>query len=692
MAAITTQRNGNWSDTVAETTPWTGGVAPTTGDTTTISHTVTIDDSAPTTITVGTDTTTAAINIASGGTLQYLYTATVDHVLELRGDLIVASGGTIAIGISSNAIPSTRKFTFELNKDGVDGDYGFICQAGSTCNLYGASKTDRCLVNSDITVGDNHFHSDTSTSWKSGDNIAFAPTSRTYTQHESFTLDADASGTTINLPSGSTFAYAHSGTTPTQGEVINLTRNIIVTSDTTTAVGYFNCATSTIVNCYNVEFSYLGTDVSLKRGFDISTTTGSTNVDGCSFHHFESSAIYTGTNHNNWTITNCVFYSNSLVANMANIQIVSTTGTSWELSHIILIYSGDVGTSNRGMYIADIEGNAHSITVVGTRAAGIYLIQAAAAPSTWANFTSHSNNGIGIDLNSFAKFDITGMTIWRNNSYGLVLNTSSVRCGILRDVTIFGNFSSIGQNISVGGGCNIIFYNLTSDSDTTYATRSAITIGANCHLYIYNSNISQGSSPKTAHTNFFEMPGVYTPEVNIYNTANGSTNLFDSQTYMSTYGYVSFHNFNNVANRYRTCKDFGDISDVVTGGQTSAWCRDASGDCIYLNPTSTTAGQTLNWEFYTPCTSGDSFSVSCYVKKTQYVNGPSMTLDIYDASDDTTYLASGDSVTFGASGDGWTSWSSSSCTPSRTGFCRCIFKALNGSNTGDIGIEDVDII
>ena len=66
---------------------------------------------------------------------------------------------------------------------------------------------------------------DVSTGWKTGDDIAIAPTDQTYSHYERKTLGADASGTTITLPSA--LIYQHDGSAPVKAEIVNLTRNII---------------------------------------------------------------------------------------------------------------------------------------------------------------------------------------------------------------------------------------------------------------------------------------------------------------------------------------------------------------------------------------------------------------------------------------------------------------------------------
>jgi hypothetical protein len=157
MAAITTAQAGNWSDTAT----WTGGVVPGDGDTVTINHDVTIDDSAAATIVIGTGSGTA-LTIASGKTLQYLSTATVNHVFDIKGDIVVT--GTLSIGTLANPIPSTRTFAITPRGNNISG--------AGTINLYGASKTYwKTTVATAVTAGDKSVVTADATGWAVGDVI-----------------------------------------------------------------------------------------------------------------------------------------------------------------------------------------------------------------------------------------------------------------------------------------------------------------------------------------------------------------------------------------------------------------------------------------------------------------------------------------------------------------------------------------
>jgi len=222
MAAITSAATGNWSATGT----WTGGVVPVEGDTVTIqaAHTVTIDDSAPATIIVGADSATAAVAVA--GTLRYLSTATVDHTLQLKGDLSVT--GYFEIGTAANPIGASRKFTILLNYSAsLSADkYRFKASTYNTDGLkfYGTAPTTwKTRITNDVASGASSFVTNDSTGWAANDYIAIGYMKGGYASSDVEKIQiSSVSGTTINVVG--TLAQNHAAT----AVVINLNRNIII--------------------------------------------------------------------------------------------------------------------------------------------------------------------------------------------------------------------------------------------------------------------------------------------------------------------------------------------------------------------------------------------------------------------------------------------------------------------------------
>jgi hypothetical protein len=279
------QQDGDWSDDIADTTWYdaeSGGSAvnhPDEGDNAIINAgvTITIDDAADAAIIVGDDTGNA---INAKGILQYLSTAGVDHILQCKGHLYITSGGSLKIGTAANPIPATRTFTIKLNYSGTPAEgkwgllnYGEMVLQGDPTRI----TVTKCLLNTDEAVNSVDLVSDVSTGWKDNDDIAIASTTRTWSQAENGKMNGDAVTTALTVDgfggAAGGLAYAHSGTSPTQAEIINLTRNVKVTSHTPASYrGYVCCYSGSTSDVDYVEFYMIGYNTTYKHGIEIRTT------------------------------------------------------------------------------------------------------------------------------------------------------------------------------------------------------------------------------------------------------------------------------------------------------------------------------------------------------------------------------------------------------------------------------------
>lgn len=668
-AARTSAGTGNWSATGT----WTGGVVPVEGDTVTIqnTHTVTIDQD----ITVGADTTTAAINIASGGKLQLLYTAAADYTLTLKGDMTVS--GTLEIGTVANPIPSTRKFYLKTNYSAslADGEFGLKIQTGGTCTIQGASMTDRALLAANAAAAATSLTTDVSTGWKLNDVIGIASTSRTYTECETRTLSADASTYTLTVPA---ITYAHSGTSPTQAELINLTRNILITSYNTTYEGYIVFETTSIVDIDWAEFSYLGYNATDKYGLVIKTTTGSFNLNRCSLHDFLGTNVScvrtTGGSVNNVTISNNVLWWGG---SYRGIYIPVTSGNNVTLDNNILMY----GTGSYGFFFDDAGFTCTNNTTVGIYNYSFYMNEAADL-GTFTGNTAHSNGGIGIYIGGAVRNGtLSNLTVWRNNNTGLYI------CGYnltVSNSTAFGNAS---YNIRVDGSHSVTLDTVTANGDTSFATTYGVTSGYTTvrKVKLTGCNFSSVSGIKTAHTN---------SDVYVYASTSNQIDVVSSTMAASTPFNVTADAVKDSFIKVYSTGDMrakaymvnGIVSDQVIGGQAAGWARGGSGYCLYMDPTSTTA--TLDWEFYLPVTAGTDPQFKLYVKKTSAAANCTLNIDVYDV-ESATKLVDNASITLT---DTWAQYSLTSISPANTGYCRVVLKAQNGSTTGDIGIDDFSFV
>jgi hypothetical protein len=146
---------------------------------------------------------------------------------------------------------------------------------------------------------------------------------------------------------------------------------------------------------------------------------------------------------------------------------------------------------------------------------------------------------------------------------------------------------------------------------------------------------------------------------------------------------VRSQNHDQTPNRDLYWTATGTVSDQVTGGQAESFAKGGSGMCILLNPTSTT--DSLEYSFKVPCTANTSFTISFYHKKS--VAGGNPTLQISAFGSGITEI-SRQTVTL-ATDTAWTKYTSSSMTPTQTGFVEVTLLAWDGSTSCDIGIDDI---
>jgi len=460
MTAITTAGSGNWSSTTPDA-PWPGGTVPGEGDNVTIAngHTVTIDQN----ITIGNDTTKAAITINSGGKLQVLSTAAAAYTLTLKGGLNV--NGTLEIGTVANPIPVGKEFTILTNYSAsmADGKYGIKIgeAAAATVTIQGASKTYyKSLLDVDASTGDTHVHTADNTGWKDNDVLALAPTTRTYSQYETLTMNGDASDDVINFDSPASLAYNHSGTSPTQAEIVNLTRTVKIKSYNTSYPGFITVKNaSTTIDIDWVEFNTLGLNSADKYGaisFTTNALSTAASIRYCSFYGGEYNHIYNTIASNKIDIQDCVFHISA--DHCINIG-QSLTGSTLQNLYVI----GVTGVGKNGFRInSSVASSTVSyITVAGARGDGINIYNDTTG-STVSYLTTHSGGAIGVNIGSY-QTAISNITTWRNASYGLQAGNDTS----ITTVTAFGNTTT---NISIGIGGRLYLYGATVDGDASYTT------------------------------------------------------------------------------------------------------------------------------------------------------------------------------------------------------------------------------
>jgi len=415
------------------------------------------------------------IDISTKGILQYANTASTSYYFACSGLISIYNGGSLIIGTSISPIPSTGTANLLL----ATSSGGLIAHGGGTFKTYGLAKTNMTFLANDMPVSQSFLVlNSTPTNWKAGDNIAIAATGTTVAQSESKVITGTVTTSTVNITT--TSAFAHSGTSPTQGEVINLTRNILINGTSTATQGYIYGEDYSIISIYNTELKWLGRNIATQHGItsDISNGSGSLTMNGCALHDFVVTGSYglylsnSSFNADNISITNCVSYNINTYHLFAGAMLgsINTNITGWTAIK-------NVAASTPLINLLQFSGNINGLNASSSTGVGIYLNgNTTAFSGSISNINSHTNTLQGVQLigisgSSYPAYPIiSNLVIWNNLSYGLYI--TGAYYFTFDNGNIFNNFAG-GANIYISNAINynINFSNLSIDSGSLGVSR-----------------------------------------------------------------------------------------------------------------------------------------------------------------------------------------------------------------------------
>lgn len=246
----------------------------------------------------------------------------------------------------------------------------------------------------------------------------------------------------------------------------------------------------------------------------------------------------------------------------------------------------------------------------------------------------------------------------------------------LHDNIAFGSSSMVSSGIGKG---TILYNNQTSDCSGHFNFYQT-----GLHVNAYNE-IS--GSPSANTEDFYDNNARSSLYVNMYNSDITMDGIANTNIGTGEAEYVNLWNYGQVEGRFLLVRNKGQISDQITAGEAAAWASGGSGLCAYLNPDSET--DSLVWNIYIPATDSTAYSLKFNHKITSSFNG-SLKITIYDSVDNFSELLTDEVVSFTDDSD-WHAYTSTEVTPTANGFCKVRFEVLDGSTTGDIGIDDIEL-
>jgi hypothetical protein len=483
-----------------------------------------------------TATATPALAICDGGSLTYGTTASTNYNLRLSGCCIVYSGGTLNIGTTGTAIPRNSTATLQFDC-AADGDFGLIIRSLGTFNAQGLSRTTGknvswCLLNTDEAANSTSLGVDTDTGWLDNDVIAVGSTTRTAAQCEKGTMNGDAGASSLTVDgfagTGGGVAYAHGGTSPVVGEVILLTRNVVIESVSTSAMAYVYATGAATVDCDWVEFRYLGANASTKYGIQLTSITSTATFNFCSIHDGERYGFYlSGSASTGVTISYCTFWSTG--AGGSSIHIQEATSGTWTISYNVVIYC--TATSTPAVYLADVGGTFAYNRIVGAISYGIHIAETGGI-GTISNCNIHSGSNFGLYCLVAANVTFTGCTVWRNSSSAVAAyggEWSIVSC------LMFGNTTT---NLILSSGIVALIDSTTICADSSFAVTNNVMLYAATAAF-KSCLLSDATGIYVAATNDFNFTNSSSHAVvKCTNTKLGASNEVTNASKMTTESYI----------------------------------------------------------------------------------------------------------------------------------------------------------
>lgn len=569
-------------------------------------YTVTMDSTAATDY--------GQMDIGQRGTLTWGTTAATAYILQLSGNLNVWAGGAYNQGTVATPMPRDSTATLQLDC-ASDGQYGLQGWNGSTLVLQGQSRTsgkdvDRCKLNTDEAIASTALGVDTDTGWLDNDRIAIASTSRTATECETGTLNGNAGASSLTVDgfagAGGGLAFAHSGTSPTQAEIILLTRNVVVRSVSSTNMAYVYMAPDADYDCDWVEFRYLGENATTKRGIELATTTGTVTIDYCSISDCEDGGLYLSgaTLAGVLAVNDLVMYNCPTVTNTSAITVSGTTGAP-VLNDAWVIRSP---STTACVVLSDFDLSCDGLLVAGASGIAVSLQEAAKISHGAAitNITAHSSASYGLNV-SGPYGHVDGLIVWRNANMGI---SASAAGTLIKDVTAFGNSTA---TIFAQSG-SAVFDGISSNGDSTFSTTYGIYISAtNVKVEVINGDFSTASGIRTAHTTDFIMASTGAGEVIFSNSKTGAATPFSGNTLFVGKAGARFQRFNQTDGDHRGYFRNGII-------RTDATIYNTASPSERLTPNKSTEKLESGSRFVAVDDAGTK-TISVYVRKSQSGDG-----------------------------------------------------------------------
>jgi hypothetical protein len=360
--------------------------------------------------------------------------------------------------------------------------------------------------------------------------------------------------------------YFHSGTSPTQAEVINLTRNVKIRSTSPTLTSYIYATALAVVNMQWTEVIHCGNNASPKYGIVVDATTsgtaGAKNISFCSIHGNGWHGLYNSLNGGNSINLNLSYFVVFLNGSGSGVLIFfPLTQTDWIIDHCVtMLWPSGLGGS--GYSLGDVGGTFTNNTGVGSGNAA-YIMNfnesGGATYGTFSGLTAHSNNLGPINVVTGAGGVLSNVTIWHSGSSGLILGNTAVATMIdfaVNNFTIFGTLNGIQfggptSNVSISNGA------LNGDATQAMTAAFSFTFGNDYEIAFDNVTTTASGSLVVPVKDFGFVtigPPTNPPspvQITTRNCAFGAPTLITSKVEWGAQSYLASEKFGQTSGDHR---------------------------------------------------------------------------------------------------------------------------------------------
>jgi len=387
--------------------------------------------------------TTAAINLSNGGAIAW--SAAASSTLEARGQIEVAVDGEIQMGTVATPIPAAYTAKLITDQNGTPNNYDLQTESAGKWKMQGASRTywKTTYASGAGTAADPLLTTD-AVDWNVGDEFCITGQGA-YNQHERRFIITKNSSTSyvVSTTAGggeAAFTYAHD----TDDRILLLTRNVVITSKTTTEEWAFTnkATTDGYLDCDWARVEYVGGVTALRRGWG-NTVGGAAMIGSADYFVVylpEGWGFSDSTSTTTKTYTGIIAYGNSTASNVGAIVASAAKNKTYTSCYAI-------GNNSLGFY--------------KTAAANITLNQCEA----WNNNANNQLAG-GLRLDNSSTFTITDFVCQANRTRGIYFNTVT---NTIFDGLSSGNFGTNTIDIDIASDtyADVVLKDTTLSSATT---------------------------------------------------------------------------------------------------------------------------------------------------------------------------------------------------------------------------------